>query len=105
MKEIISRRLKQLLEENKSLPQLLVVDGGKGQLNAGLEALKDLSITNVDILALAKKEEEIFLPGKKQSIILPKNSIALHVLQRVRDEAHRFSQYQLHRRYQKKLME
>lgn len=105
MKEIISRRLKQLLEENKPLPQLLVVDGGKGQLKAGLEALKELSITNVDILALAKKEEEIFLPGKKQSVILPKNSIALHLLQRVRDEAHRFSQYQLHRRYQKKIME
>jgi len=103
MEEIIYRRYKKILDNNETLPQLIIIDGGKGQLSSALKSLKKLKIQNIDIISIAKKEEEIFKPHQKIGIILPKNSKVLHLLQRVRDESHRFSQFQLHRRMDKKL--
>lgn len=78
------------------LPDLILIDGGKGQLNAALSALQNSNIKyqiseSIPIIGLAKRLEEIFIPGKKTPLILPKNSIALFLLQRIRDEAHRFA--------------
>lgn len=96
MEEMLARRLKY-----GKLPNLFVIDGGKGQLSAALKALG--SEQGFDILALSKQNEEIWLPNAKESIVLAKNSPVLQLLQRVRDESHRFSQYQLHRRMNKKM--
>lgn len=90
MKELLRRRYKMLLERNLELPDLILVDGGKGQLNAGVSVLKELNL-NIPIIGLAKKYEEIFLPSKKEPILLPKSSSVLKLFQRVRDEAHRFA--------------
>ena len=78
------------MENNWQLPDLILVDGGKGQLNAGVSVLKDLGL-EIPIIGLAKKFEEIFVPNEKEPIILPKNSPLLKIFQRVRDEAHRFA--------------
>ena len=91
MKEVIKRRYTMILERNLELPDLILVDGGKGQLNAGHSVLKDLGIGGIPIIGLAKKFEEIYVPNKKDPIILPKNSHLLKIFQRVRDEAHRFA--------------
>jgi len=91
MKEVIRRRYSMLLENNYELPDLILVDGGKGQLNAGFSILKELGIEEIPIIGLAKKFEEIFIPGQKESIILPENSSLLKLFQQVRDEAHRFA--------------
>ncbi|MFW9900700.1 MAG: excinuclease ABC subunit UvrC [Candidatus Thorarchaeota archaeon] len=90
MKEVIRRRYSMLLERNLELPDLILVDGGKGQLNAGLSILKELNL-NIPIIGLAKKYEEIYVPSNKDPIVLPKNSSSLKLFQRVRDEAHRFA--------------
>lgn len=103
MEEIVYRRYKRLLSENIPLPQLIIIDGGKGQLSSAVKALDRLDITTVDIISIAKQEEEIFKPRQKIGVILPNNSSVLHLIQRVRDESHRFSQHQLHRRMDKKL--
>ncbi|AFI31241.1 UvrABC system protein C [Borrelia crocidurae str. Achema] len=90
MKEVISRRYSKLLNEQLKLPDLILIDGGKGQLNAAYSILKGLRIEEkIAICALAKKEEIIFLPNKNQGIKLQKRNSALQVLQNVRDEAHR----------------
>ena len=91
MQEVISRRYKRILKENRNLPDLILIDGGKGQLNAALEVLSDLGLSEQPIIGLAKKEEEIFLVGKEESLNLPNHSGALQLLQRIRDEAHRFA--------------
>lgn len=91
MNEVVTRRYKRLKEENKSFPDLIVIDGGKGQLNAALDALSSLDILDVDIIGLAKRQEEIYLPGKSQPQLLSRSCPALHLLQHVRDEAHRFA--------------
>ena len=91
MKEVVHRRYRRLLDEDRKLPDLILIDGGKGQLNAALKALEELGITEIQILGLAKREEEVFIPDREEPIIIPKNSDALHLLQRVRDEAHRFA--------------
>ncbi|NKQ38507.1 MAG: excinuclease ABC subunit UvrC [Methanosarcinales archaeon] len=93
IKEVIFRRYKKILDENKKLPDLILIDGGKGQLGAACSILKELGILNhtIKIIGLAKKEEEIFLYNKDLPLIIPKHSKALHLLQRVRDEAHRFA--------------
>jgi len=91
MKEVIKRRYTYLLENDFELPDLILVDGGKGQLNAGLSILKELGIEGIPIIGLAKKLEEIYLPGEKKPLILPKTSLLLKLLQRIRDEAHRFA--------------
>lgn len=91
MKEVVYRRYKRLSEENEPLPQLIIIDGGKGQLNAAVEALQDLKLTGqMTIFGLAKNEEEIFFPGDQQSIKLPYNSDSLKLIRRIRDEVHRF---------------
>jgi len=72
-------------------PDLVVVDGGKGQLNAALSALEELGIEDIPVISLAKREEEVFVPGRSEPVILDRDSEALFLLQRVRDEAHRFA--------------
>lgn len=91
MKEVVGRRFRRLLEEQKPLPDLVIIDGGKGQLNAALEALSELEIKEIDIIGLAKKQEEVYKPNSSNPYLLPRRSEALHLLQRVRDEAHRFA--------------
>ncbi|TFG24994.1 MAG: excinuclease ABC subunit UvrC [Promethearchaeota archaeon] len=103
MKEVIERRYTKVLERGWELPDLILVDGGKGQLNAAISVLDDLSIKNLPIIGLAKKNEEIFLPGEKESIVLPKTSPVLKLFQRVRDEAHRFA-VKLHKKQREKRM-
>jgi excinuclease ABC subunit C len=90
MKEVLRRRYSMLLKRNLELPDLILVDGGKGQLNAGLSILKELNL-NIPIIGLAKKYEELYIPNKKDTLLLPKNSSTLKLFQRVRDEAHRFA--------------
>jgi excinuclease ABC subunit C len=91
MKEIVYRRYKRLVEENEPLPQLVIIDGGKGQLGAALEALKELNlIGKMAIVGLAKNIEEIFFPGDKDSIKLAYYSESLKLITRIRDEVHRF---------------
>ena len=91
MKEVVGRRYKRIAEEGKPMPDLIIIDGGKGQLGAAREALSELGLNDVDIIGLAKKQEEVYLPGKSDPILLPRRGEALHLLQRVRDEAHRFA--------------
>ena len=100
MKEVLKRRYNMILKRNLELPDLIVVDGGKGQLNAGISVLQELGL-EIPIIGLAKKYEEIYLPNKKEPILLPKNSHLLKLLQRVRDESHRFS-IRLHKIQRKK---
>jgi excinuclease ABC subunit C len=91
MKEVVYRRYKRLLEEEKSLPQLVIIDGGKGQLNAALESIRALQlIGKMTVIGLAKNEEELFFAGDQQSIRLPWNSDSLKLIRFIRDEVHRF---------------
>ncbi|TKG93589.1 excinuclease ABC subunit UvrC [Puteibacter caeruleilacunae] len=91
MEEIIERRYRRLMEEEKSLPDLIVIDGGKGQLGAALNALEKLDLRGkIAIIGIAKKLEEIFFPGDSVPLYLNKNSESLKVIQHLRDEAHRF---------------
>jgi excinuclease ABC subunit C len=104
MEEVLSRRMAQFLAQRErsphdsahdasfaALPALIVIDGGRGQLSSGLGALKDFTGLGVAVVGLAKRLEEIFLPGRKRPIVLPEESVALQLLQRLRDEAHRFA--------------
>ena len=91
MREIVFRRYKRMLEEEQSLPQLIIIDGGKGQLSAALDALEELNLRGkVAIVGIAKKLEEIFFPGDQFPIYLDKRSESLKVIQFMRNEAHRF---------------
>jgi len=90
MREILERRLSAAQVTKESLPDLLLVDGGKGQLNVAVEVLQKLNL-RVNVVALAKKEEQLFQPGKREPVILPKNSEVFFLIQRIRDEAHRFA--------------
>jgi excinuclease ABC subunit C len=94
--EVISRRFRRLVDEQESFPDLLMIDGGKGQLNAALAAFRDCDLQPPTLISLAKKEEEIFRPGEKDSIRLGRESFALRLLQYIRDEAHRFAQHYHH---------
>ena len=95
IKEVVSRHYAGVQQEQQRLPDLILIDGGIGQLSAALEALKELHLLDIDILGLAKakgdKEERVFLPGRKNPVILIPSSPATHLLQRIRDEAHRFA--------------
>ena len=91
MREVVSRRYFRAVKENGILPDLILIDGGKGQLNSAIEALKALHLDNLPTIGLAKQFEHIFVPGKSEPIILQKNNPALHLIQRVRDESHRFA--------------
>ena len=91
MQEIILRRYKRILNEKKKLPGLIIIDGGKGQLNAAVKSLETLNLMGkVSIIAIAKRLEEIFVPRDPFPIYLDKNSLSLKLIQRVRNEAHRF---------------
>ena len=91
MEEVVYRRYKRLLEEEKSLPQLIVIDGGKGQLGAALNSLEKLGLRGkVAIIGIAKRLEEIYFPGDSVPLYLDKNSETLKIIQQLRDEAHRF---------------
>ena len=91
MKEIVGRRYSRLLNEGAALPQLIIIDGGKGQLNAAREAMEELGIADkISMVGLAKNEEELFFPGDKESLKLPWESESLKLIRRIRDEVHRF---------------
>ena len=91
MREVVYRRYKRMLDENQSLPQLIIIDGGKGQLGAALEALDELSLRGkVVIVGIAKRLEEIFYPGDQYPIYIDKRSESLKLIQFMRNEAHRF---------------
>ena len=91
MREVVGRRYRRLLEEGKELPDLVLIDGGKGQLGAAVEALDELGIGDQPVASLAKREELIFVRGRAAPIALPRSSPVLQLVQRVRDEAHRFA--------------
>ncbi len=99
MEETMKRYLIKIEENEK--PDLIVIDGGKGQLNKSYNILKKMKIEEIEMISLAKRIEEVFLPGSKNSIILPRNSSALRVLVKIRDEAHRFA-ITFHRKRRKK---
>lgn len=91
MTEVVYRRYNRLLNEQQPLPQLVIIDGGKGQLGAAMESIRKLDlIGSMTVVGLAKNEEEIFFPGDKESIKLPYDSESLKLIRRVRDEVHRF---------------
>lgn len=91
MKEVLSRRLSRLGEPKWEKPDLIIIDGGKGQLSSVMNIVKDMKVEDIDFVSLAKREEEVFLPNQSKSILLPRNSNALYLIQRIRDEAHRFA--------------
>jgi excinuclease ABC subunit C len=105
MREIVSRRFRRLSDEDGVFPDILLIDGGKGQLNAALQAFRMLGIEPPAIVSLAKREEEIYRPGNAAPIVLGRHSAALRLLQYVRDEAHRFAQHYHHLLRRKKLKE
>lgn len=90
MKEVIHRRYSKLLLEKREFPDLILIDGGKGQLSIALEVLKSLNL-KIPVISLAKKLEEIYLPHKKDSLLLNNKNKARLLLQQIRDEAHRFA--------------
>jgi excinuclease ABC subunit C len=89
MEELLTRRLK--LIDSDPEPDLIVIDGGKGQLGMACGVLEKLNLTHIPIIGLAKELEEIYIPNTKRPIIIPKNNQALYLLQQVRDESHRFA--------------
>lgn len=96
MKEVVGRRYTRVIDEGKMMPELIIIDGGKGQLSAALEALTELVPKGLDfkqfsIVGLAKKQEEVYFPNKSDPVLLSRRSEALYLLQRVRNEAHRFA--------------
>ena len=101
MREVLFRRYSRLLREKKDFPDLIVVDGGKGQLSSAVAILKNLGVENQAIIGLAKRLEEVFFPGISDAQMIPKTSSSLKLLQQVRDEAHRFA-ITFHRERRKK---
>ncbi len=91
MREVIERRYSKLLTENETFPDLIMVDGGKGQLSSAVEVLNKLGVKNYNIIGLAKRLEEVFFPGKSDPETIAKTSSGLKLLQQIRDEAHRFA--------------
>ena len=91
MKEVLTRRLSHLGEAKWEKPDLMIIDGGKGQLSSVMEIIEGLGVKGIDVVSLAKKHEEVFLPKQSKPVILPRNSSALFLFQRIRDEAHRFA--------------
>ena len=92
MKEILTRRYTAVMKDGLQIPDLIVVDGGKGQLSSAVEALKEIGFYGeCEIIGLAKRLEEVFVPGRSEPYMIPKKSTALKLLQQARDEAHRFA--------------
>jgi len=101
IREVIHRRYSKLLTEKKEFPDLIVIDGGKGQLSSAWSVLNDLGISDQPVIGLAKRLEEIFFPGVSDAQMLPRTSSSLKILQQIRDEAHRFA-VTYHRQKRKK---
>jgi excinuclease ABC subunit C len=91
MKQVVGRRYKRVLEAGGPFPDLIVIDGGKGQLNAAYEALEEIGLSNLVAIGLAKKEELVFVRDSERPIAMDPHGRALRLLQRIRDEAHRFA--------------
>ena len=91
MKEVLTRRLSKLGQPKWEKPDLIIIDGGKGQLSSVMQIVSEFDIKDIDFVSLAKREEEVFLPNQSNSILLPRESNALYLFQRIRDEAHRFA--------------
>ena len=91
MKEVLTRRLSHIGDKGWEKPDLIIIDGGKGQLSSVMEIVQELGVTGIDFVSLAKRQEEVFLPNRSDSIMLPRESGALFLIQRIRDEAHRFA--------------
>jgi excinuclease ABC subunit C len=94
--EVVARRYKRLFDAAEVFPDVVLIDGGRGQLNAALAAFRDQQIDPPALLSLAKREEELFLPAEEQPLRLSRHAFALRLLQYVRDEAHRFAQHYHH---------
>ncbi|MEO6260381.1 MAG: excinuclease ABC subunit UvrC, partial [Thermoanaerobaculia bacterium] len=104
MAEAVDRRYRRVIEEGKPLPDMILIDGGRGQLNAALAALNKLGIDEIPIAGLAKREEEIYVPGREEPIRLERRDPALQLLQMTRDETHRFSVSSHRRRRSKRML-
>ena len=89
--EVVRRRYRRLVDEKKDLPKLVLIDGGKGQLHSAYQALSEIGIEETPLISLAKREEHIFVQGQEDPVILERNSPVLHLVQEIRDEAHRFA--------------
>jgi excinuclease ABC subunit C len=97
MREVVSRRLRRLQKEGQRFPDVLLIDGGKGQLSAATEAMRAIGLDNPPFtISLAKREEEVYVPGEEEPRRLSRHSFALRLLQYVRDESHRFAQHYHH---------
>ncbi|MXW04918.1 MAG: excinuclease ABC subunit UvrC [Gemmatimonadetes bacterium] len=91
MQEVVGRRYRRLIDENKPLPDLILIDGGKGQLSSVRQVLNELGLVDLPVIGLAKRLEEVFRPGQSEPILVPRSSPALKMLMQARDEAHRFA--------------
>ncbi len=91
MKEVVGRRYTKVLKEGLAFPDLIVIDGGKGQVSAATEVMRELGLEHIPLIGLAKRLEEIVIPGERDTVLLPKSSSSLRLLQQIRDEAHRFA--------------
>jgi excinuclease ABC subunit C len=91
MREVVLRRYRRVLEEGSEQPDLVLIDGGKGQLGAAFESLTELGLSHLPLVSIAKKEEVLFQQDRPEPIVLPRNSPTLQLVQRIRDEAHRFA--------------
>lgn len=101
MREVVGRRFRRLIDEEKSLPDLILIDGGQGHLSSALDVLKELGVKEVEAIGLAKRLDEVYLPNLTDPQTIPKGSSALRLLQRIRDEAHRFA-IEYHRKLRRK---
>ncbi len=91
MKEVVGRRYARVLQDGLALPDLVVIDGGKGQVGAAMEVMTELGLEHIPLIGLAKRLEEIVVPNQRDTLLLPKSSSSLRLLQHIRDEAHRFA--------------
>jgi excinuclease ABC subunit C len=105
IREVVTRRFRRKMRDEQVFPDILLIDGGKGQLNAALEVFRVLAIEPPALLSLAKREEEVYRPGEQEPLRLSRHSAALRLLQYVRDEAHRFAQHYHHILRRKKMEE
>lgn len=96
IREVVSRRIQGLQERDEPFPDIFLIDGGKGQLNSAVAAFEALGVKLPTLISLAKKEEEIYVPGRPDPIVLSRRSFALRLLQYVRDESHRYAQHYHH---------
>jgi excinuclease ABC subunit C len=101
MAEVVRRYFSRLTEEKKDYPDLVLIDGGKGQLSSAVNILHELGINKQSVAALAKRLDEVFLPHRSEPLMIPKGSVSLKLLQRIRDEAHRFA-VEYHRKRRKR---